>query len=95
MFVDYLTAYFETGDTLYRDLYVGEKLKQCYSPTDTPDEAIERRRKITSLDQNCVFEFRPPQILNRESSAVLEAELVSLRDLCTRTGDKLEVACSW
>jgi len=87
-FVDYLSAYFETGDTIYRDLYVGEKLKQCYDPTDSPDEAIARRREITALDEKAFLDFTAP-ILDRDSSVALARELSSLGEMLTRTGNKL------
>jgi HAD superfamily phosphatase (TIGR01681 family) len=50
-FVDYLVTYFAEGNPTYRDLYIGEKLKQCYSRSDTPEEAIARRRQITGRDR--------------------------------------------
>src|SRR4051812_15295899 len=44
--VDYLSAYFATGNQAFRDLYIGEKLKQCFDPNDNLDEAIARRERI-------------------------------------------------
>src|SRR6266700_2571590 len=57
VFVDYLAAYFGHGDPTYRDLYLGEKLKQCYDPHDDLDAAIARRWHITNLDNKLFVEI--------------------------------------
>src|SRR2546421_5639781 len=42
--VDYLALYFRTGDQTYRDLYVGEKIKQAYhEPESALQEQLARR----------------------------------------------------
>ena len=51
VFVDYLALYFERGDRTYLDLYIGEKIKQCYAPTDSTAEGLARRRQITESDE--------------------------------------------
>jgi hypothetical protein len=50
-FVDYLATYIERGDTNYRDLYIGEKLKQCYEPTDSAENFFDRKKRITESDR--------------------------------------------
>jgi FkbH-like protein len=87
-FVDYLTAFFKTGDILYRDLYIGEKLKQCYDPSDTPEHAMVRRRAITVSDKNILLNCTRT-LLDDQSLSIFEAELVSLQQILTRSGEKL------
>jgi FkbH-like protein len=86
--VDYLSAYFATGDQAYRDLYIGEKLKQCYDPGENVDEAIERRRTITTADQRAYLDIVGPY-LDAPAVAALESELRSIQSLLTHPGDKL------
>lgn len=43
--VDYLASYCESGDTAYRDLYIGEKIKEAYDVHDPSLEAQLRRRE--------------------------------------------------
>lgn len=50
VFVDYLAQYFSTGDSAYRDLYIGEKLKQLYDARDNREQALARRQSITEAD---------------------------------------------
>lgn len=87
-FVDYLASYFSNGDTTYRDLYIGEKLKQCYDENDSRDEAIVRRRQITTSDLHFFTD-----IVGRELSATdlkaLADELCSIRDLLTHPSEKI------
>jgi FkbH-like protein len=85
--VDYLSAYFETGDSAFRDLYIGEKLKQCYDPNDSLDEAITRRRTITMSDQRAFLDIVGPH-LDPSALAVLKNELQSIQALLTHPGDK-------
>ena len=86
--VDYLSAYFATGDQAYRDLYIGEKLKQCYDPGDNVDEAIERRRTVTTADQRTYLDVVGPH-LDAPAVAALECELRSIQSLLTHPGDKI------
>ena len=50
-FIDYLVYLFGTGDASYRDLYIGEKLKQCYQAGSPPEEVHSAQRQITSSDR--------------------------------------------
>jgi predicted HAD superfamily phosphohydrolase YqeG len=86
--VDYLSAYFATGDSAYRDLYIGEKLKQCYDPKDSLDEAIARRRTITTSDQRAFLDVVGSD-LDAAARVALEGELRSIQNLLTHPGDKL------
>jgi FkbH-like protein len=86
--VDYLSAYFATGDQAFVDLYVGEKLKQCYDPTDSLDQALQRRRTITAADRRAYLDVVGPQ-LDATAKGALERELQSIQTLLTHPGDKL------
>jgi FkbH-like protein len=87
VFVDYLAAYFDHGDPTYRDLYLGEKLKQCYDPHDNLDAAIARRRHITTLDTQLLVEIAGCK-LDATASKALADELFSIQDVLTRKGEK-------
>jgi FkbH-like protein len=50
-FVDYLATFIERGDTTYRDLYIGEKLKQCYDARDSSEVFLNRRKRVTDSDR--------------------------------------------
>ena len=86
--VDYLSAYFATGNQAFRDLYVGEKLKQCYDPTDNLDQAIRRRRTVTAADRRAYLDVVGPH-LDAAATAALERELQAIQTLLTHPGDKL------
>src|SRR5437763_2890399 len=50
--VDYLALYFRTGDQTYRDLYVGEKIKQAYhEPESALQQQLARRGEIAESDR--------------------------------------------
>lgn len=86
--VDYLSAYFATGEQTYRDLYIGEKLKQCFDPSDTLEEAIARRRVITTSDERAYLDIVGPYLAPPALEA-LETELRSIQTLLTHPGDKV------
>lgn len=86
--VDYLSAYFATGDQAFRDLYIGEKLKQCYDPADDLHEAIERRRAITDADRLAYLGVVGPH-LDASALAALETELRSIQALLIHPADKV------
>src|SRR5690348_5706553 len=49
-FVDYLALYFERDDPTYKNLYIGEKLKQTFRGKSSPQELAERRAAVTQAD---------------------------------------------
>ena len=51
IFVEYLATYIERGDTNYRDLYIGEKLKQCYDSRNSAKGFLDRKTRITERDR--------------------------------------------
>jgi FkbH-like protein len=74
--VDYLTLRFDTGDALYEQLYVGEKLKQLHYE---PLQGAERRafRERVAAEERRVFH----DVLGRQLDAV---ETHALRDVLAR-----------
>ncbi|HTT76934.1 MAG TPA: HAD-IIIC family phosphatase [Candidatus Binataceae bacterium] len=60
--VDYLIRYLRTGDPTWRDLYVGERLKQLYLPKSTKEEDLEHRRRVMALDRRNLLELLNPQL---------------------------------
>jgi FkbH-like protein len=88
VFVDYLVSYFEVGDPTFRDLYIGEKLKQCYSAADSPEEAIARRKQITAADLTALIDTAGSRLQPAERGVFI-AELERLHATITKPGDKL------
>ncbi len=76
-FIDYLRLFFETGDTDYRHLYIGEKLKQCLDPHDN-SRTRERRKQITESDRRALVRTLTPLLSAPEL------------DLLTRTLDTID-----
>jgi FkbH-like protein len=87
-FVDYLMTYFGKGDPAYRNLYIGEKLKQCYSPTEGPDAEITRRQQITAFDQKAILNAVKPY-LSAADRDLLTTELDRMHRVITKPGEKL------
>lgn len=48
--VDYLALHFRTGDETYKHLYVGERLKQCYDPRLSTDDALQFKKLAAAND---------------------------------------------
>jgi FkbH-like protein len=55
-FIDYLELFFKSGDADYRNLYVGEKMKQCYDARDTHEQTRERCSQITASDRRVLIQ---------------------------------------
>jgi hypothetical protein len=87
-FVDYLITYFASGDPTYRDLYIGEKLKQCYFEADGPEEAIARRQRITTVDRKAMLGTLGARLAPRDRE-LLAAELDKMHAVITRPGTTL------
>ena len=72
VFVDYLALYFERGETTYRDLYIGEKLKQCYDPRDGAAEALSRRQHVLSQDQVALLRYLTPLLATEDLRRLMD-----------------------
>ena len=66
VFIDYLALALKQQDHTFRDLYIGEKLKQCYYPPDTPEQARERRQRILDQDRAALLTYLAPLLTEQE-----------------------------
>ncbi len=93
-FVDLLALYFQTGDDAYRHLYLGEKLKQLYDPSLSPDEERANRERQTAADRQAFLEVLAGAVTATDL-ARLDTLLVDVRQLvlarCDTTLDVLFV----
>ncbi len=87
-FVDYLASYLDSGDSAYRDLYIGEKLKQCYYEADRPEQAIARRKQITAADRKIMLNALGV-LLDQSEVKLFAAELDAIHGVITKAGEKL------
>jgi FkbH-like protein len=69
-FVDYLARFFATGEPAYRDLYIGEKLKQLFDPAHASACAAQVRRQVLRQDRE-VFALVAAQLDGREDGSIL------------------------
>src|ERR1700693_1066576 len=49
--VDFLIRYFETEDRTWRDLYIGERIKQLHFSTDDAEQNMSRRARVLVSDR--------------------------------------------
>ena len=84
-FVDYLAIYFERGDVSYRDLYIGEKLKQCYDPRDSGEASMARRLEITGKDRE-ILAGRLKPLLTEAQMMALVGLLDEIQKIVTDAG---------
>ncbi len=84
-FVDYLSGHFR-GQLDFGDLYIGEKRKQFYEPTLSPDEAVNRRIGLTQSDRNAILGIVGPE-LSEAARELLAQELDSLHEVVIARSD--------
>lgn len=70
VFVEYLALYFERKDSTYRDLYIGEKLKQCYDARDSAEQGLARRKAILEKDRCSLSAYLAPLLTAPELGRV-------------------------
>lgn len=70
VFIEYLALYFEREDSTYRDLYIGEKLKQCYDARDSAEQGLARRRAILERDRCSLSAYLGPLLTAPELGRV-------------------------
>jgi FkbH-like protein len=73
-FVDYLAERFRTGDIMYRQLLVGEKIKALYDP-DTDDAERQRQTETVHATERRAFESLLKPRLSPDAWALLTAEI--------------------
>ena len=71
-FVDYLAIYFEKGDVSYRDLYIGEKLKQCHDSRESAEAMLARKKEITDSDRSIYKHHFDARLTPVQMTALLE-----------------------
>ncbi|MDB5332625.1 MAG: family phosphatase, partial [Phycisphaerales bacterium] len=72
-----------TGDSTYRDLYVGEKVKQAYWEAESSaDQQLERRRQILDADRRGLRSLLEGE-LSAEEWAAVDAELAEISRIVT------------
>ena len=86
---DYLINYIDKDETVWRDLYVGERLKQLNWPADTLPEMLERYRTVFTADRDALV-----GLLKADRSGLSKDELDAfagridwMKDLVTSTGE--------
>ena len=87
IFVDYLAIFFEKGDASYRDLYIGEKLKQCYEPGNSAEAYLARKKQVTESDRAIFVRELQPH-LTAEQMARLTATLDDIHRIVIDPGRK-------
>jgi FkbH-like protein len=87
VFIDYLICYFSTGDKTYKNLYVGEKLKQLHDSMLTPEQDDVNRNRVTENDIQILCGHLGRE-LNGEAVAVLESFLRQIQDIVKSRGRK-------
>jgi FkbH-like protein len=68
--VDYLALRFRTGDALYEQLYVGEKLKQLHLEPLRDEERGRFRERVAELEQRAFREILAPDLSPDERAAL-------------------------
>jgi FkbH-like protein len=69
--VEYLARHHETADATWRDLYLGEKLKQLHEPKLTPEAASAVRQEVLRRDRAAFALFAEAELAAREAEALL------------------------
>lgn len=70
--VDYLALRFKTGDALYEQLYVGEKLKQLHLEPLLDDERRGFRERVADLEQRAFRDVLAPALSAGDRAALDE-----------------------
>src|SRR3984957_4351198 len=60
--VDFLIRYYETQDRTWRDLYIGERIKQIHFSTDDVEQNMTRRARILASDRESLCKLLARQV---------------------------------
>jgi hypothetical protein len=85
VFVDYLERYFRSGDSVYKYLYIGEKLKQLHDPSLGPERDLANRSRVTVADVG-VLCGPIREELGEEAAGALESLLGEVRRVVLAQG---------
>jgi hypothetical protein len=66
---DYLIHYFEGDDQVWRDLYIGDRLRQLHWLEDTQDEMLARQRRVMTADRDALVQLLSPKLSEEEAAA--------------------------
>ena len=80
--IDYFIQYLREDDPSWRNLYVGERLKQLDWPPDSLDEIIERRERVFTADRDALLKLLS-QDLAPDQLDELASRFNNLRELVT------------
>ena len=80
--IDYFIRYIREDDPGWRNLYVGERLKQLHWPPDSLDEIIERRERVFTADRDALLKLLS-QDLAPDQLDELASRFNNLRELVT------------
>ncbi len=83
---DYLTNYIEKDDRVWRDLYVGERLKQLNWPADTLAEMIARERSVFTADRDALVKLLARD-LSAEELTAFAYRMDRMLEIVTSGGD--------
>jgi FkbH-like protein len=90
--VDYLALYFRAGDRAYRDLYIGEKIKQAYYNLDPSFAGQQLRRgEVIAADRAAFLAVLRNRLTNAELELVDNEFDYVARLLANRARHNLEV----
>ncbi len=82
--VDFLISFLRTGDQTWRDLYLGERLKQLDWPADSVEQAAARNREVLTADRDALTGLLRPHLSVGDTDLVYEC-LDSVIKLATAT----------
>ena len=82
--VDYLINYLCVGDQMWRDLYLGERLKQLDWPADSVEQAAARNQAVLTSDRDDLIGLLRPHLSVGDTDLVYEC-LDSIIKLATAT----------
>lgn len=85
--IDYLRLRFETGDPLYEQLYIGEKLKQLHYEPLQGDARRAFRERVATAEQRVFHDVLDPQLAQGEVDA-LRAVLARVYAAVLGEGDR-------
>ncbi|MCP4298652.1 MAG: HAD-IIIC family phosphatase [Proteobacteria bacterium] len=80
VFVEYIYQFFNTGKLIYRDLYIGEKIKQFYDPALDPVELKKLCYRICDLDLH-VFKDKLKDKLQPKDLIQVEFLLADIQEI--------------
>jgi FkbH-like protein len=88
-FVDYLVEWIRSGNDTFKNLYIGEKLKQLYDEQESDDSARkDLRRRILSADRAC-FERHLRERVSEQAAGLFAEALEQIHEVLLAQGEKV------